>query len=408
MKACEHVEDSVSSNKDASIVENLLLPRIRKALAHCKGTLVLTFSSGYKVMIGNGQPCADVHIKRNRAFIKLFMGGINGWSEAYIDDDWSSSDLSALVEWALSNEKQLKSLSKAQYLIRSLHTLYHKRRDNNRKGSRKNISAHYDLGNDFYKLWLDKTMTYSSALFSSKEQSLEQAQSNKYQRILELLKHQKGQSILEIGCGWGGFAHEAAKTFESQVHGITLSSEQLKWGQHLAKEQGLDELISLELRDYRDLQGQYDSIVSIEMFEAVGENHWDSYFSQLKKRLKPGGRAVLQIITIDNERFKQYRKSADFIQRYVFPGGMLPSIEALESKFCKHQFKLVHKQLFGKDYAETLRLWTKLFQENWHNIENQGFDERFKRLWNYYLAYCEGGFEQGSIDVGFYVLEHDN
>ena len=211
---------------------------------------------------------------------------------------------------------------------------------------------------------------------------------------------------MEIGCGWGGFAIKASEEHHLNVHGITLSEEQLRWAKDKVTEAELNDKIHLSLTDYRDLNHQYDAVVSIEMFEAVGEEHWDTYFQTLKRVLKPGGNAVLQIITIDDERFHRYRKQADFIQRYVFPGGMLPSVSVLQDKFKEHGFMLKKQQLFGKDYAKTLREWYRDFENSWGDIREQGFDETFYRLWKYYLAYCEGGFEHGSIDVGLYVLCH--
>lgn len=384
-------------------LEKLLLTKLSPLLNKEIGTLKLTLPSGYSCRLGQNEPEADVKLHNYRPLLRLFMGGINGWSESYIAGEWQSNNLTQLVLWALSYEKSLSKFSKASFVTETLHNIYHWQRDNSLKGSRKNISAHYDLGNDFYSLWLDKSMTYSAALYASPDQSLIEAQENKYSRILGMLDTKPGEHIVEIGCGWGSFAKHAAQAGH-RVHGVTLSKEQLRWAQEQIKSQYLDEQVHLSLTDYRDLNHQYDHVVSIEMFEAVGEKHWDTYFNTLKRVLKPGGKAALQVISIDDERFQNYRKQADFIQRYIFPGGMLPSVEVLKHKLEEHGFELLEMQLFGKDYARTLREWSSSFIQNWDKIKPLGFDEEFYRLWRYYLAYCEGGFEQGSIDVGLYLI----
>lgn len=387
-------------------LEKKLLRKLNALLNSSHGTLHLTLPSGLTHSIGKKSPVAELKLNNFRPLVRLFFGGMNGWSESYIAGEWECRDLTSLVKWALMNEQQLGGLSQASFVKGALHNLYHRRNHNSRKGSRRNISAHYDLGNDFYKHWLDKSMTYSAALYNSPEEPLSQAQQNKYARILQLLDVQKDQHVVEIGCGWGGFAIKAGEEHHLNVHGITLSEEQLRWAKEKVTEAELNDKIHLSLTDYRDLNHQYDAVVSIEMFEAVGEEHWDTYFQTLKRVLKPGGNAVLQIITIDDERFHRYRKQADFIQRYVFPGGMLPSVSVLQDKFKEHGFMLKKQQLFGKDYAKTLREWYRDFENSWGDIREQGFDETFYRLWKYYLAYCEGGFEHGSIDVGLYVLCH--
>ena len=390
----------------SSWLENKIITKLKTLINLDCGTLSITFPSGFISTFGSNQPKADVQLNSLRPLVRLYCGGTNGWSESYLAGEWNSSDLTAVVQWALSYEASLTGISKASFVTEIFDNIYHWRRSNSRQGSRKNISAHYDLGNDFYKYWLDQSMTYSSALYAHPQQSLEQAQDNKYSRILELLDAKSGHHVAEIGCGWGGFALKAGGDHGLNIHGITLSKEQLKWANQRVADAALEDQINLSLTDYRDLDQQYDGVVSIEMFEAVGEAHWDTYFKTLKKILKPGGNAVLQIITIEDERFHVYRKQADFIQRYVFPGGMLPSIDILKSKISEHGFALKEQQLFGLDYAATLREWAKGFENSWQDLCQQGFDEKFYRLWRYYLAYCEGGFEHGAIDVGFYVLCH--
>ena len=392
-----------------SWLEQKILSKLAPRLEKTSGQLLLTLPSGYSQHFrGSPGGHAEVTINSLRALARLVTGGINGWSEGYIAGEWDSPDLTALVRWALQNETILEGMASAGFITRTLHTLYHRRNHNSRSGSKKNISAHYDLGNDFYNLWLDPTMTYSAAWFDSPEQPLEAAQRNKYQRILELLEPAEGDHLVEIGCGWGGFAEQALQHQSLRVHGITLSEEQLNWSRQRLNEAGLDKRSNISLTDYRDLLNRYDGVVSIEMFEAVGEAYWDTYFETLKRSLKTGGKAVLQVISIEDERFEQYRKQADFIQRYIFPGGMLPSVAKLEQKFAEHGFELQQKLMFGKDYAHTLRYWRKLFEAQTDKLDELGYDERFRRLWRYYLCYCEGGFDEGSIDVGLYQLVNRN
>ncbi len=405
MKAIDYNAHTPQQIEDLGWFERKLIRVLNSKLNRSVGTLHLTLPSGYRCSFGDKEPVASLKLNNFRPLLRLLTGGINGWSESYLAGEWDSPDLTSLVRWALRYEAELDNLSKARAFTGILHNLYHRRRDNSRKGSRKNIAAHYDLGNEFYSHWLDPGMTYSAALFKDENEPLEQAQHNKYARILELLDAKPGDHIAEIGCGWGGFVTQAAQEHQLKVHGVTLSKEQLAWAKERVNNAGLSEQVHLSLTDYRDLNHRYDGIVSIEMFEAVGEAHWDTYFETLKKILKPGGRVVLQVISIDNDRFHSYRKQADFIQRYVFPGGMLPSVEALHQKFDQHGFELKEQQLFGMDYARTLELWAQEFENHWQQIKPLGFDNRFYRLWRYYLAYCQGGFEQGSIDVGFYVLE---
>ncbi|MCW8885310.1 MAG: cyclopropane-fatty-acyl-phospholipid synthase family protein [Motiliproteus sp.] len=395
------------SNVPQGWLERRILGLLSDKLEGQNGSLKLTLPSGFTQRFGQGEPFAAVRLYSFKPLLRLIFGGINGWSESYLAKEWDSPDLTALVRWALNYEQALESISKAGFCTGLLHNLYHWQRDNSRNGSRKNIAAHYDLGNDFYRHWLDPSMTYSSALFSEQGQDLHQAQQQKYQRILELLDPADSDHLVEIGCGWGGFAEHATRHRELKLDAITLSKEQLSWAQQKMTDADLDNRCKMSLTDYRDLNQSYDGVVSIEMFEAVGEAHWDTYFQTLDRILKPQGKAVLQIITIDNQRFHSYRKQADFIQRYVFPGGMLPSIEILQDKIAEHGFHLRHQQLFGRDYALTLEHWRRRFEAAWDEIKHLGFDETFYRLWRYYLSYCQGGFQQGSLNVGLYVLERN-
>ncbi|MBR9829333.1 MAG: class I SAM-dependent methyltransferase [Oceanospirillales bacterium] len=380
------------------------------------GTLDLQLPSGQLLQFGQAredEPRAEVRIHHYRALRRLLRAGPIGWSEGYMDGDWDSPDLVSLFRWALGNEASIQRMAKGNWLLRGINRLRHLRRANTRSGSRRNIAYHYDLGNDFYSLWLDPSMTYSAALYAEGannhgSDALHQAQLNKYRRICEMLALQPGQHVLEIGCGWGGFAELAAREFGAQVHGVTLSVEQLQYARERIERAGLNEQCRFTLTDYRDLTDTYDHIVSIEMFEAVGEEHWPTYFDQVHQCLKPGGTAVLQIISIEEARFEQYRSSADFIQTYIFPGGMLPSPERLRAAVADGGLVLEQEQTFALGYADTLREWRHSFIEQWPRIQalnaNNSFDERFRRMWLYYLAYCEGGFRHGSIDVGLYQL----
>lgn len=389
------------------------LPTIKRwlmtALAKIHHGKLMVYLDGQHYLCGNEQGIEDTEsfdamIRIHKPFKMAQRGllrGDLGFAESYLAGDWSTDDLGALLNLLLRNKESIGEPMTGQQLLRRGANLYHRLRRNSRSGSRKNIQYHYDLGNDFYKEWLDDSMTYSSALFQGTD-DLKQAQQNKYQRILDELGEQANQSILEIGCGWGGFA-EMAVDAGHHVHGITLSSEQLAYAeQRLAP---YDKQARLELLDYRDLTETYDSIVSIEMFEAVGEQYWDTYFEVLERSLKPGGKAVLQIITIDNEHFDNYRNRPDYIQRYIFPGGMLPSPERLQQQIDKTKLVCKNQLSFGKDYARTIAEWDRSFVKALPTLKKLGYDQRFERMWRYYLAYCEAGFEQGRIDVVQLTLE---
>ncbi len=333
--------------------------------------------------------CADV----------LKSGDI-GFAEAYMAAKWDTPDLAALLELALQNRDALEMAMRGSWWGKIFYRLRHLMRRNTRGNARRNIHAHYDLGNDFYRAWLDETMTYSSALFGSEfGLSLEDAQLAKYRRILDCLDVQAGDRILEIGCGWGGFAEVAARERGASVHGITLSEEQWTFCSRRMRQAGLDRQVRTEICDYRDVEGQFDFVVSIEMFEAVGEAFWPTYFSAVSDRLRPGGRALIQTIVIADELFENYRRSTDFIQQYVFPGGMLPSLSVFEQQARRVGLQLGEGHLFGLDYAETLSRWRGSYNAAAGSLRKYGFDAHFERLWNFYLAYCEAGFRAGSINV---------
>ena len=315
-------------------------------------------------------------------------------------------NLAALLLLLAQNEQALSAQSRSFVLANWLNRLRHGIRCNSIRGSRRNIAAHYDLGNDFYRLWLDPSMTYSSALFEHGERDLERAQRRKYNRLLDLLEAKPGQRVLEIGCGWGGFALQAAKR-GLLVTGITLSHEQLAFARERLSAAGMAGSVDLRLQDYRHLSGTYDHIVSIEMLEAVGEENWDTYTCTLRRCLKPGGRAALQFITIDDSAFKGYRRNPDFIQRYIFPGGMLPTLPRFRASVEKSGLRTVRADLFGEDYARTLSEWHRRFLKSEREVERMGFDERFRRMWKYYLGYCKAGFRSGHIDLAQVLLAKD-
>ncbi|WP_417451320.1 class I SAM-dependent methyltransferase [Kordiimonas sp.] len=372
------------------------------------GSLEVTFPSGAKrTFTGTEQPDAgrcSMHIVKWSAISRIIKRGAIGLAEAFIEGEWITPDLTKLLNLLAVNMSALEQRSTAARLWQLFDKVGHFRNRNTRLGSRRNISFHYDLGNDFYQLWLDPSMTYSAALFTDKDLALEQAQRQKYTALADELGLKKGDHVLEIGCGWGGFAEYAAGELGCRVTGVTLSQEQLKYAEARILRAGLASLVDLQLCDYRDIEGQFDHIVSIEMLEAVGESYWVTYFAKVKSALKPGGKAGIQVITIDDQRFETYRHRVDFIQRYIFPGGMLPSDSVLREKYTEAGLRLYHRRNFGLDYAKTLNHWHVNFEAATQKVLELGFDQRFLRLWKYYLSYCEAGFRQRTIDVTHYVL----
>jgi cyclopropane-fatty-acyl-phospholipid synthase len=339
-----------------------------------------------------------------RALRRLLTGGDIGFAEAYIAGEWSSPDLAALIEMLAKNCDYFEHAILGWVPSRAINRVRHLINRNSRAGSRRNIAFHYDLGNDFYRLWLDQSMTYSSALFHDPTQSLEAAQQAKQQEIIDLLQlGGGGERVLEIGCGWGLLAMRLAAS-GARVTALTLSQQQLTYAKELAEANGLADRVDLRLEDYRDATGTFDRIVSIEMFEAVGEQYWPAYFATLRERLKIGGKAVLQVITIADDRFENYRKGVDFIQRYIFPGGLLPTKDIIVNHAVRAGLSHLRTASFGGSYAETLAQWQRRFKAAWPEIAGLGFPPSFRRLWEYYLAYCEAGFRAGVLDVSFYVL----
>ncbi len=370
------------------------------------GALRVSCPDGSTLSFGSGTAPVSIRLKNWNPCIAALRSGDIGFAESYIAGDWQTDDLAALLQLFIHNRDRLESAIYGSWWGGLLYRLRHLFNRNSKAGSRRNIHAHYDIGNRFYRLWLDPSMTYSSALYSAPGLTLEQAQQAKYARILDQLQLPAGGRVLEIGCGWGGFAELAARN-GAQVTGLTLSTEQLEFAKERLQQAGLAARAELRLQDYRDAGGEFDAIASIEMFEAVGEAYWDAYFSCVAQRLKSGGHACIQTITIADELFDRYRKGSDFIQQYIFPGGMLPSPAAFRAHAQRHGLTVVDEFAFGTDYARTLADWHHAFAQQLPAVRAQGFDERFIRTWAFYLAYCEAGFRAGSIDLFQFTLRKD-
>ncbi|MBB4265832.1 SAM-dependent methyltransferase [Roseospira visakhapatnamensis] len=376
---------------------NLLLGRLRRG----RLTLIRPDRSERVFEGAAPGPEAAVILRDPRAARRLVLGGAVGFGEAYVDGLWDTPDLEAVLHLAAANNDGISVGRTGAALSHWLRGRNHRRNANTRDGSRRNIAYHYDLGNDFYAAWLDPSMTYSAALWETPDQRLEDAQTAKIRRLCRTLDLTPGQRVLEIGCGWGGFAEIAAREFGCHVTGLTLSREQLDWARGRIAAAGLSDRVDLRLQDYRDVTGTFDAVASIEMFEAVGQEHWPLFFERLGACLRSGGRAGLQVITIAEDRFEEYRAYPDFIQTHVFPGGMLPTTRHLAEGLTAAGLTVGERLAFGADYARTLGLWRDAFLTAWPGILDggRGFDERFRRLWTYYLGYCKVGFESGAIDV---------
>lgn len=387
--------------------EAMMLKRLERLHT---GSLSVTLPSSEEAIVFRGShsgPEATINMRSPRVFNRLLRRGAIGFAEGYIHGDWDSHDLDALIYLLHLNTDALEPDYSRVWLLQAAVSQLHKYlRRNTRRGSRRNIAYHYDLGNDFYAHWLDKTWTYSGAVFETPGDSLETAQANKYQRLLERIAPTADDHVLEVGCGWGGFALHAARETGCRVTGITLSTEQLRFAQAQAQAEGLEDLITFRLCDYRDVAGTYDHVVSIEMYEAVGEAWWSTLFRVLCDRLKPGGRIAVQAITIDDARFDVYRRKVDFIQEYVFPGGMLASPNMFRTEAANHGLKAVESDFHGRDYARTLRRWDeRVVSARDAIVAERG--EPFWRMWRYYLNYCAAGFTSGNINLMQITLTHD-
>ncbi len=393
------------------------MPRTRRAgavmrtvqrwLAHLhNGSLTLVLPDGQTIEHKGTEPGPQAQLTLHcwRPLRRMLWRGDLGFAEGYIAGEWSSADLVRLIALGAANLSRLDAEIDGSLPVRLLRRMAHMLRGNSLKGSRRNIAFHYDLGNDFYRPWLDQSMTYSSAVEFAQGQTLEAAQAHKLDRIAELLALEPEARVLEIGCGWGALAIHLARR-GAKVTGITLSQEQLALARDRVAHGNLSDRIDLQLIDYRKVGGSYDRIVSIEMLEAVGEAWWPTYFAQIHDRLAPGGRAVIQVITIAEERFAQYRQAPDFIQHYIFPGGMLPTRTIVQDQARQAGLALAHQEQFAPAYAATLAEWRRRFETARDTMLNGGFDDRFCRMWTYYLSYCEAGFTTGQINVGLYVFE---
>ncbi len=348
---------------------------------------------------GEPGPQAQILIRDTGLFGRILRDGDVGFAEAYMDGWWDTPDLQALLDVLMISNAEVARAMPGLAMVRAYERLRHWLRSNSKDQAKKNISHHYDLGNDFYSAWLDDTMTYSSAIFETASEDLVTAQQRKYAAMCDKIGVIEGNHVLEIGCGWGGFAEYAAGTRGAKVTGLTISREQLDYAQQRIFKAGLNERVEIVMRDYRDERGSFDGIASIEMFEAVGEKYWPVYFDTVRERLKPGGRGSFQIITIEDRLFDGYRKGVDFIQKYIFPGGMLPSPSVLQSEVERAGLAYGGSHEFGQSYSDTLRRWHADFNARWPQIANLGFDERFRRMWNYYLTSCAACFMSGTTDV---------
>lgn len=372
---------------------------VAEKLEHGRLDFVLPDGRRFRAQAAKPGPVAELDVHNPDLFARLIREGDLGFCEAYLEGWWSTPDLQAFMDLIHADNDHVYDGYPGMGLIRSFEKARHWLRGNSRRQARKNIAAHYDLGNDFYRLWLDETMTYSSAKFVTGQESLEHAQVLKYASMVDQMGAQPGDHVLEIGCGWGGFAEYAAKERGLRVTGLTISQAQHDYAVDRIARAGLSDRVEIKMQDYRDERGLYDSIASIEMFEAVGEKYWPTYFNTLRERLKPGGNATLQIITVQDKRWEVYRRGVDFIQKYIFPGGMLPSPMALRAEVERAGLRLSGSIEFGPSYSQTLRRWHDTFNDRWDEISHMGFDDRFRRMWNFYLTSCAGAFEGGNCDV---------
>ena len=341
---------------------------------------------------------ANLKIKNPNFTFSLIKGGSVGFAESYMRNEFETKNLSNLIEVTAKNIKQIHKFSGLLDLpfVNFFKNIFIK---NTKNRSKKNIAKHYDLGNEFFSLWLDKTLTYSSAIFDEKNKDLLDAQNNKYQKLIDLIKPNNGDKILEIGCGWGGFAEYVGKKYDVKLDCITISKKQFEYAKERIHRCGLNEKVNIEIKDYRDLKDKYNSIASIEMIEAVGQNYLESYFKTIKNNLSNNGRAAIQAITIDDALFDRYKNKEDFIQKYIFPGGFLPNKNSINKYVSDNGLTIKSYESYADHYSNTLSIWRNEFNKKWDQIKNQGFDLTFRRMWEFYLCYCEAGFKSKNIDL---------
>jgi cyclopropane-fatty-acyl-phospholipid synthase len=363
------------------------------------GKIIVTDYDQSKYIFGNDENLiVFVKINRSDFFKKIISKGSIGMAEAYMNNEFETDNLSNLIELTAKNIEIVHKFSGILDLsfINYVKNIFNK---NTKSNSKKNISKHYDLGNEFFSLWLDDTLTYSSAIFENDKLDLEKAQINKYKKLTSLIKPKIGDKVLEIGCGWGGFAEFIGKNYDVKLDCITISKKQFDYAKNRIYKIGLNEKINIKMQDYRDVKNKYNSIASIEMIEAVGQDYLKNYFQSIKKYLKDDGKAAIQAITIDDKLFNRYKKKEDFIQKYIFPGGFLPSKNSLVEYAKKTGLEFTQCNSYGAHYSNTLKIWREKFFKSWEHISKQGFDNTFKRMWNFYLSYCEAGFRSKNIDL---------
>ena len=371
------------------------------------GYLEITSISGELLKFGNYEDKlkADLKIKSSALSYNLIKGGSVGLAESYMKNEFETSNLSNLIELAARNINIVHKFAGILDL-KFLNFIKNKFIKNTKSRSKENIAKHYDLGNDFFSLWLDKTLTYSSAIFDEQNKDLAEAQNNKYQKLINLIQPNNGDKILEIGCGWGGFAEYLGKNYDVKLDCITISKKQFEYAKERIHNCGLNEKVNIEIKDYRDLNSKYNSIASIEMIEAVGQNYLESYFKTIKDNLSDGGKAAIQAITIDDSLYDRYKNKQDFIQKYIFPGGFLPNKNTINKLVSKNGLSINSYISYADHYADTLSIWRDEFNKKWSLIKDQGFDLTFKRMWEFYLSYCEAGFKSKNIDLIQFSLQN--
>ena len=400
------------------MIQSLFMDRLLKKYLDFKlqnikwGEITVNFKNTYQKIFKakEGDLSSNIFIKDNSFFKDVLFRGELGFADSYINNKWETSNLTNLLKIFLKNQQIKKKNWADNYLSRFIEKIKFLLKSNSINQAQKNIHFHYDLGNKFYSLWLDSTMTYSSGIFLKETDNLSTSQNNKYDNIIQNLDIQSSDTVLEVGSGWGGFIKRNFEKTKSQIEGLTISEQQFSYVEELIKKNNLNNNSKIIFKDYRKLNSInfYDKIVSIEMFEAVGRKYWNIYFKTLNQVLKKKGKACFQIITINDDEYLNYINQVDFIQKYIFPGGVLPSKNILYKLFKENNFEIYKEKSFGKDYAKTLRIWKENFNKSWDNISKIGFDEKFKNLWNYYLSYCETGFDTKHTDVTQFYLRKVN
>jgi len=390
----------INFNKSLKKISNNFFKKIKK------GSLIVSYPDNEKILYKGTQKGYEAEIKlyNYKVFSKLLIKGSIGFAESYMEKDFTSENLSKLLLFAYDNQSFFIKKGLLSEILNKYRKVKHRLNENTKSRSKKNISFHYDLGNEFYKLWLDPSMTYSSGIFTNSIKDLYIAQKNKYKQIANNLNLNENSNVLEIGCGWGGFSSYIAKEYGSTVNAITISKEQFEFTSKKIFNEGLNEKVNVEMRDYRDIDKKYTNIASIEMFEAVGKKYWKVFFNILKESLSEEGSAALQIITIKDEKAEFYQNNPDFIQQYIFPGGVLPSKKQLKDINFQLGLNINEIQNFSNSYVKTLNIWNNKFQNSWPQIASQGFKDKFKKMWEYYFSYCEVGFTEGTTDVSHFII----